>query len=301
MNNDWVVMEESLFSRGGLSLDRLSSLCELAQHGSLAKAAKGDVVRQSQFSRQLRELGEFFGVELTRRRGKGVELTPAGKELAALGREILGGLESFRRSQRGEAHVVRIGAGESLIQWQVLPRLSTLRRALPNTLIVLKNRRGGEILTELLESELDFGLVDHEELPAGMGSVRLGTVRYALFVRNGFAVRPKWREVLDLPWVGLEGEGRLMRAFQKTAEKLGVALKASVQCSSFPTVARALTETEGFAVLPVAAKQDSLVPIEAPFLREFDRDIRLVWSNRRMLVHREMERWKLRLGAELTW
>ncbi len=57
-------MFESLFSERGLSLDRLKVLIEVRDAGSIAQAAPGDPVRQSQYSRQLRELSEFFGCEV---------------------------------------------------------------------------------------------------------------------------------------------------------------------------------------------------------------------------------------------
>lgn len=301
MNNDPTVMDESLFSRGGLSLERLESLCKLAEHGSLTKAADGDPVRQSQFSRQLRDLGQFFEVELTRRRGKGIELTKAGKELAILSREILGGLEMFRRAQRGESSVVRIGAGESLIQWHVLPRLQALRRAMPNVLFELRNRRGEDILTQVMESDLDFGLIGDEQLPAGMGAVKIGTLRYALFVQGRRSTRFSWRQALGLPWIGLEGNGRLMRSFQNAATHQGFALKPAVLCSSLPAVSKALATSGGFALLPEAARLDGLAAVDAPFLRQFDRVVRLVWSERRLAIREELERWRAKLSVGLGW
>lgn len=68
-------MFEHLFSKGGLSLDRLRSFMQMAQAGSIAKAAPGDTNRQSQISRQIRELEQFFGTELTRRKGKTLSLS----------------------------------------------------------------------------------------------------------------------------------------------------------------------------------------------------------------------------------
>src|SRR5689334_689413 len=64
---DYPVMFENLFSDRGLSIDRLRVLVEVHDAGGIAQAAPGDPVRQSQYSRQLRELSEFFGVEVARR------------------------------------------------------------------------------------------------------------------------------------------------------------------------------------------------------------------------------------------
>ena len=64
-----------LFTVSGLSLDRLRTFLRVAEAGNLAKAAKGDTTRQSQFSRQIKELEAFFGVALTRRVGRRIEIT----------------------------------------------------------------------------------------------------------------------------------------------------------------------------------------------------------------------------------
>lgn len=52
---------EHLFDISGLSIDRLRSFLKVAEAGNLATAAQGDVVRQSQYSRQIKELEGFFG------------------------------------------------------------------------------------------------------------------------------------------------------------------------------------------------------------------------------------------------
>ena len=93
-------MFADLLSRGGLSLDRLQSFCAVAAEGGITKAAQGDPVRQSLFSRQIKELEEFFGVELVRRKGRGIALTEAGEQLHALARERLLRLSDFERATR---------------------------------------------------------------------------------------------------------------------------------------------------------------------------------------------------------
>jgi len=104
-------MFQNLLFKGGLSLDRLASFCAVAEAGSIVKAAGGDPVRQSLISRQIRELEEFFGAELTWRRGKGLAVTPAGRRLAALVRGQLQDLDDFLRESAGGTKEFSIGAG----------------------------------------------------------------------------------------------------------------------------------------------------------------------------------------------
>ena len=82
-------------------MDRLANFCAVADEGSIAIVAKGDPSRQSLISRQIRELESFFGVELVRRKGRGLEITEAGRELAAIGRKNFKGLEDYSARCRG--------------------------------------------------------------------------------------------------------------------------------------------------------------------------------------------------------
>jgi hypothetical protein len=79
-----------LFAESGLSLDRLRALLEVGAAGSIVKAAGGDPVRQSQYSRQIKELEDFFRAQLIERQGKGTRLTSHGKELARISRFFYG-------------------------------------------------------------------------------------------------------------------------------------------------------------------------------------------------------------------
>ena len=138
-------MFEHLFAERGLSLDRLKTLIEVAKAGSIAAAARGDSARQSLYSRQIKELEEFFGVELASRRGKVLALTGAGWELVRLASESLCLLDDFKSRSRNLPYRFTIGAGDSLHAWVVAPVLASIqKRGLP-WLFALENLRNSEI------------------------------------------------------------------------------------------------------------------------------------------------------------
>ena len=147
-------MFEALFSQRGLSLDRLKVLIEVRDAGSIAQAVPGDPVRQSQYSRQLRELSEYFGCEVAQRRGKVLVLTSQGERLAELAREQLRALEDFRAECQEQSVAFTLGAGDSLIQWLVIPRLGKIVDAFPGTHFATTNLRTNEIVRQLTESRI---------------------------------------------------------------------------------------------------------------------------------------------------
>ena len=140
---------KDLFSKAGLSLERLKTFIEVVEARGFTAAAKGDPTRQSQYSRQIRELETYFGVELlVRGRGR-FALTPPGEALLGLARSHLAGLDDLRRTCADAPVEVRVAAGESLLQWLVVPRLALLRKARPNHIWLLKNRRSGEVVADI--------------------------------------------------------------------------------------------------------------------------------------------------------
>src|SRR5881409_3442212 len=106
-------MFDKLFADRGLSLDRLRALLKVAATGSIVKAAAGDAIKQSQYSRQIKELEDFFQAKLTERQGKGIHLTAKGTELARISRFFLRGLANFQRGCLAQEQSFRIGASAS--------------------------------------------------------------------------------------------------------------------------------------------------------------------------------------------
>src|SRR6266446_2947183 len=125
-------MFAELLQHGGLSLDRLQSFCLVAQASGVTKAAKGDPARQSLYSRQIKELEEFFGAELLRRKGRGIALTSAGQRLHVLARECFASLWDFKAQCKDLPTEIVIGAGESMIRWVMMPKLKEVKKALPS-------------------------------------------------------------------------------------------------------------------------------------------------------------------------
>jgi DNA-binding transcriptional LysR family regulator len=150
-------MFAKLFAESGLSLDRLKALLEVGAAGSIVKAADGDPVRQSQYSRQIKELEDFFRIKLIERQGKGTRLTQSGRELARISRFFMLGLSNFQRGCLAEEQTFRIGASATFIQQFLLPVLSPSQEAGPRYATEIVSDE--EIERRLHDLTLDFGVV----------------------------------------------------------------------------------------------------------------------------------------------
>lgn len=295
--HDRTVMYQELFAHAGLSLERLRTLCEVAEAGGISKAAQGDPTRQSQFSRQVRELESFFETKLTVKKGRRVAMTAEGRRLAGLAREVLSTLSDFKRRQSSGLVELTLGTGEAMIQWLILPRMYEINRGLRGALVGLRNLQTQEIVRQVQDETLDFGIVRTDAVTAGFCSRPLGKVTYRLFVPRSWGQSRSgagWQHALELPVIALEGEGQLLTKLRTAAAKHGLRLKIALLCSSLPAIASAIMHTPGVAVLPRLAEAslagERLISIPAPFLREFDRPLSLIWSPRQAKVRSIVER-----------
>ena len=280
-------MFESLFSERGLSLDRLKVLIEVRDAGSIAQAAPGDPVRQSQFSRQLRELSEFFGCEVAQRRGKILKLTAQGERLAELAREQLRSLNDFRAECKEQSVAFTIGAGDSLIQWLVIPRLGKIIDEFPGTHFATTNLRTNEIVQQLTDCRLDFGIIRKNAMAPGLKSVSLGIVSYVALVPDHLTKqkKPTLPQALEtLPLATQTTDGQFTSGLRDIAKTCGVALTPALACQSFPQTMAALRSGRFWAVVPELAVRE--LPsgiahrISDPLLHQLDREAMLAWNPR---------------------
>jgi DNA-binding transcriptional LysR family regulator len=174
-------MFTKLFAESGLSLDRLRALLKVGAAGSIVKAASDDPVRQSQFSRQIKELEDFFQIKLIERQGKGTRLTSQGKELARISRFFLLGLSNFQRGCLASAQAFHIGASATFIRQFLLPGIGgELQKG---KITYLTEALGDkDIERRLHDLTLDFGVVMNSDLSRPLQTKRLKGWKLELWV-----------------------------------------------------------------------------------------------------------------------
>lgn len=270
----------ALPSLRGLSLDRLSSFLSIADAGGLSRAAPGDPVRQSQLSRQLKELELALGRPLFLRTGRGMELTGAGRSLARVVRELGQGLTDVSAAEEGPVRVA-LGGGDSVLQWLVLPRLPVLE----GVELELGALGSDGVVNALQEHRIDLGLLRAREAAGELKSVRLGVVSYAVFSAAGGGKLP-----LAVPTTE--------RGLDRALDLLG---PAALRCETFPQVAQAVRSGAFAGVLPTFAR--SQLPAaefrmtQMPALETASTPLLLAWRARTLelrpqvkLLRRELER-----------
>lgn len=260
-------MYEKLANQAGLSLDRLITLCRVAECGSIGEAAKhygggtgtGAANRQALFSRQVDDLEKFFGVDLLNREQKPYRLTAEGEELTRLCRHFLAGLEDYGSSRRSELKRLVIGAGEAFIQWFLMPRwMDSWRDQLRGCAVIFKNVQTQESIDLLQKGELDLIIVRHNAVEKPLRQESIGEFGYLCFMPKHFPHRPAGkslclRDLAPYPMAVLEGEGEFHRSLTNGFAKAGVEPRFEMECSSSTQVAKAVEKGNYCAVLPAYA------------------------------------------------
>ena len=279
-------MFDSLVNQTGISLERLAALCEVAEAGSIGVATKGNANRQSQFSRQIAELEAFFGQELLDRRARPFRLNEAGMELSSLAHTTLSGLEGFLVRCQGGAERLVVGAGESFIQWLLLPLV--VRASLQNCWFVFKNLDSKRIIEGLKCGQVDIGLVRANAVEEGFRSVRGFQYTYRLFVPKKLLAKraPRDSSVLGaVPLAVMEGRGELRAVIESMAASEGTKLSVVMECSSYPQIATAVASGFCAGVLPDFAGRHMpndtvVVDLGDEAAQKLTRKMCLVWSSR---------------------
>jgi len=282
-------MFENLFANSGLSLERLKTFREIVAAGGITAAARDDSNRQSQFSRQLKELEKYFGVELLKRGHGPAELTDAGQRLYEIIGHTLSALDEFRLSCAGQPLELKVGAGESLIQWLLLPRLSGLSAAHPRLTVTFQNLKTDDTLRQLVDGLLDFGVVSRFQDHRILVSAPLGKLDFRLFAPVRLLPANERLKISSeilgqIPLAMLDGSTGIREAVEQEAQRVGAKLNVRLRFSSYPQLAQAVSSLEVAAILPRLAESafegEAVRSVVLPFLGTLSRQVSLVWNRR---------------------
>ncbi len=252
----------------GLSIDRLRAFLAVAEAGGIARAAPNEPSRQSQLSRQLRELQEALGVPLFDRGQRGVALTEAGRRLLAVARDFRGGLLDVRGTQAGRSTMVSLGAGDSVLRWLVLPVVSEVLSEAPGAGLSLCAVSDG--LDAVLSGQCGIAVVRHGAFPDGLRTMRLGAMPFDVFVPRRWSKRAGEdpSSLADMAFVDVSADPEPHRWL---VEALGRPLEVGLHCETFPQAARAVATGRFAAVLPAVAGVEIppsvAVGVDVPALR----------------------------------
>ncbi|QUG99701.1 LysR family transcriptional regulator [Saccharopolyspora erythraea] len=159
------------------TLNQLAGFVAVAEELHFGRAAQRLRMTQPPLSRQIQQLEKELKVRLFDRAGRAVRLTPAGRAFLADARRLLHEAEnatlSVRRTNSGQAGIVRIGFTATSAYGVLGGLLGTARDRLPHVDVVLRELVTRDQVEQLSSGALDLGLARPTAAGPGLQSRRI--------------------------------------------------------------------------------------------------------------------------------
>lgn len=167
----------------------------VARQKSFSAAARSLFISQPAVSQSVAQLEAALETRLFVRRGRSVELTREGELLyshvhAALGL-LANGEEHLQRLHTLAEGELRIGAGDTVSRWYLLPVIERFHRLYPNVALRITNRTSAETVHLLQDGRLDLGFVN---LPMSASGV---VFEECVPVHDVFVAGMRYRSLMD--------------------------------------------------------------------------------------------------------
>ncbi|UVI35511.1 LysR family transcriptional regulator [Brevibacterium spongiae] len=141
----------------------LRTLVALDSLGSVTTAAESLGYTPAAVSHQLQKLSRLLGTPVTERIGRGIALTPIGRELSRRGAGLLADLESLETDLRARSGVPRgritVGGFSTGIRGLLVPALPRLRDSAPELTVSNTEEEPDELLEMVTAGRIDAALV----------------------------------------------------------------------------------------------------------------------------------------------
>ncbi len=236
-----------IFSKNGVSLERLQTLGKVVRAGSIALAAKGDPVAQSLISRQISELEKVLGVELLDRQKKPFQPTLAAQRLADSCERFVREVEDAS-SEESVRRPIKVGAGEWVIRELLVPLIAKQSKQLDGVSWLMHNMTSRKIQEGLAAERLDVGLASRLIAEGSVRVKELPTYGMRLVLPAGAEPdKSGWKRLVAMPVVLLEGDGGFRKFLTEFENSQGMHLRIGAECTTY-SQAVDLAEAAGWAV-----------------------------------------------------
>lgn len=216
-----------------IDLELYRIFCMSAKTGSFSEAAKKLYITQPAVSQAIGKLEDSFETKLFVRSQRGVTLTKEGELLFGYIERALNliteGEKKLRRVGELSDGELRIGAGDTVSKWRLLPVTSEFHRLYPRVSLSITNRTSWETVQLLLDGKIDIGFVNMPISASGAVFEKCFTVHDVFVAGEAFSqLRGKSlspAQITEYPLIMLERNSNSRRQVDKHFLSQGVSLK----------------------------------------------------------------------------
>jgi DNA-binding transcriptional LysR family regulator len=271
-------------------LAAVEALVAVADHGSLAAAARATGMAQPNVSRSIARLERRFGLPLIHRSTTGATLTAQGlvvvewsRELLAAARRLADGVEAL-----GEGpSTLTLAASHTVAENLVPGWVADLRQRRADLRIRTEVCNSTEVIGQLMRGQCDVGFIEGPDAPGGLNHRVVGEDELLRVAPPGHSLTRRRRPLpltalADWPLVTREAGSGTRVALDHALRSRGLPPIEPVQeAGSNATVRVAVASGAGLAVLSrlaVAAMIDAGTLVAVPMDLRLHRSLRAVWA-----------------------
>ena len=286
-----------------VTLRQLQVFLSVAATHNFSRTGDQIGLTQPAVSRNITELEGQLGLQLLNRTTREVELTEAGRSLAARLPRVLEDLESTLLDVQGMATArhgkVRVASSPTLSANLLPDCIAHCQHVLPGVQIVLLDRVQNDVLASVLSGEVDFGVVIDPSEREALHCEAIYTEPFCLACppthRLARRRQVRWTDLANEPLVLLDHASGSRRLIDRALAQQGVNAQVAQEVGHPTTIFRMLDAGLGVSVVPMLALPPEGLPSLAvrPLQPRVDRDIVLVHRRNRALAPVAQRVWEL--------
>jgi LysR family nitrogen assimilation transcriptional regulator len=243
-----------------MDIKQLRNFCQVAESGSLTAAARTLDLTQAALSRQLAMLEAELEVELFRRTGRGLVLTPAGHRLVEQAHLVLQQLAQLPLAVKGTSEAARgtlaLGLPPSLARTVVVPLVEAFQQHIPEVVMRSVDGLSANLVGLVASGRLDCAIV-YNTLP------RDEVILTQLMPENLYLVSgpmdgppPKTSvllsEIAELPLIVASRDNAVHETLNAGLARLGKAPQVVHEIANLTAILDLVRKGHGYSVIPVS-------------------------------------------------
>lgn len=243
-----------------MDLTLIRTFKETARQMNITRAAQALGYAQSSVTAQIAKLEQHYGVPLFERSGRGIRLTPGGRQLLAFADRFLDLAEESLQAVSAEtAGSLTVGTIESMAAFYLPPYVRRMKETFPQAALLLQTGNEAELLNGVRTGEYDAGILLEKQTSSDPELVRVVIREEPLLL----VARPDHPLALqtdigpdDLArhaWVAPEGSCAYRSMLAELLHTHGVRPQVSCELGSVEAIKRCVLHGLGFALLPECA------------------------------------------------
>ncbi|HWQ53685.1 MAG TPA: LysR family transcriptional regulator [Bryobacteraceae bacterium] len=280
-----------------MNLADLKLFKQIAQSGSMTRAAVQCGISQSAASQRVHEMESHLGVPVLDRSTRPVALTPAGKLYLEFARDVLRREEQFRMELGKLTHAVEGTVRVASIYSVGLSEMSRVRAHFaaryPEAQLAVDYMRPEQVYEAVRSGTADLGLVSYPEARRDFAVIPWRAEQMAVAARPGHPLAA--RAVLtpaDLDgedFVGFDEDLPIRRVQDRFFRERGIGVNLAMHFDNIQMIKEAVALGSGLSILPARTMQAEIeqgrlvaIPLDAPSLV---RPVGIIHRRRRKFTH----------------